>query len=263
MDFGLEGRRALVIASSKGIGKAIAMGLARERMLVTINGRKEQPLEMTREEIALATGAMVFAVRADVSKTDEVQDMVKQAIQLMGGLDVLVTNAGGPVAGGFFDLEDSDWERAFQTNLMSAVRAIRVAVPYLKESGQGRIVNLQSLGAKQPVPYVTLTNCIRAAIFGLNKELADTLGKDNITVNTVLAGPVPTERLDYLLSYRARKLNLSIEEMWQQALAGVPMGRFGTPEDVAAMCIFLASRPAGWITGTVIQVDGGRCRAAL
>jgi len=263
MDLELKGKRALVAASTVGIGKAIAEAFAREGMVVCVNGRRAAPLEATRSEIAEKIGATVVGVPADVSTASGAAQLIERGVAEMGGLDVLVTNAGGPIAGGFFDLTDDDWESAFQTNLMSTVRMIRAAVPHLRKSSQGRIINLQSVGAKQPVPYVTLTNCIRAGVFGLNKELADVLGKDNITVNTILSGPVPTERLDYLLTYRAEKLGLPLEEVKKRALEAVPLGRFGTGDDIAAIFVFLASRPAGWISGTVTQVDGGRTRAAL
>ncbi len=263
MDFGLGGKCALVAGSSVGIGKAIAEGYAYEGMTVCVNGRHADSVEAARAGIESKTGATVIGVVADVSTAQGAAALIEQAAARMGGIDVLVTNAGGPVAGGFFDLSDDDWESAFQTNLMSTVRMIRAAVPYLRKSSQGRIINLQSVGAKQPVPFVTLTNCIRAGVFGLNKELADTLGKDGITVNTILSGPVPTERLDYLLSYRAEKLGIPIEEIKRRALEAVPLGRFGTADDIASIFMFLASRQAAWISGTVTQIDGGRTRAAL
>jgi 3-oxoacyl-[acyl-carrier protein] reductase len=140
---------------------------------------------------------------------------------------------------------------------------IRHALPHMRKMGWGRVVNLQSTAIKEPVPMVSLTNSIRPAVTGLAKDLADHLGKDGITVNTVLSGPVMTDRLRSNTAARATAAGISEQEQWQRYLQLVPLGRFGAPEDVAAMIVFLASEPAGWITGTVIQVDGGRIRSAL
>ena len=263
MDFGLHGKVAAIAGSSKGVGKAVAAGLAAEGMKVCINGRDTDAVHKTACEIIANTGAAVLELPVDVATADGAAALVERTVGEFGGLDVLVTNAGGPRAGGFFDLDDADFEAAFQLNFMSAVRMIRAAVPHLKARGKGRIINLQSTAIKQPVPLVTLTNTIRPGVAALSKDLADELGPHNITVNTILIGPTLTERLSYLLKARASARDVSEEQVYAEFLALIPMRRWGRPEEVASLAIYLASEQAGWMTGNAIQVDGGRTRSVL
>jgi 3-oxoacyl-[acyl-carrier protein] reductase len=263
MNLGLTGRVAVVAGSSKGIGRATAEALAREGMRVVVNGRHKETVQAAAQGIASATGADVHAVASDVATPEGVRALMSGAARWGGGADVLVTNAGGPRQGGFDDLSDQDFECGFQLNFMSTVRMIRLALPHMREKRWGRIVNLQSTAIKEPVPLVTLTNTIRPAVTGLAKDLADHLGKEGITVNTVLSGPVMTDRLRSNTAARAAASGIPEHVQWEKYLQLVPVGRFGTPEDVAAMIVFLASEAAAWITGTVIQVDGGRIRSAI
>lgn len=263
MDLGLAGKIAAVAGSSKGVGKAVAAGLAAEGMKVCVNGRDPAAVAATAAEIRAQTGGEVLELPADVATREGAEAVVERTVAEFGGLDVLVTNAGGPRAGGFFDLRDEDFEAAFQLNFMSTVRMIRAAVPHLKARGGGRIVNLQSTAIKQPVPMVTLTNSIRPGVTGLAKDLADELAGHNITINTILIGPTLTDRLRYLLKERALAWGVREEELWADYLKLVPMGRWGTPEEVASLAVYLAGRQAGWMTGTVIQVDGGRIRSVF
>lgn len=263
MDLGLAGKAALVAGSTKGIGRATAAGLAREGARVVVNGRDPKVTEAAARELAVQSGAEVFGVAADVATAAGAAELIRQANAALGGIDVLVTNAGGPQPGGFDDLCDEDFLAGFQLNFLSTVRMIRAALPHMRKQRWGRIINLASTAIKEPVPLVTLTNSIRPGVTGLAKDLADHLGKSQITVNTVLSGPVMTDRLRATTAARAAAYGISEEEQWKRYLQLVPLGRFGKPEDVAAMIIFLASEPAGWITGTVIQVDGGRIRSAV
>jgi len=263
MDFGLAGRTALVAGSTKGIGRATAVALAREGMRVVVNGRDEARVSSTADAIARETGADVTGIAADVATADGASALVGSAVARYGGVDVLVTNAGGPRPGGFDEMTDADFIAAFELNFMSTARMIRAALPHMREQGWGRIINLQSTAIKEPVPLVTLTNSIRPAVTGLAKDLANELGRSGITVNTILSGPVMTDRLRTTTAARAAAAGIPEEVQWQRYLELVPLGRFGEPDDVAAMITFLASEPAGWITGTVIQVDGGRIRGAV
>jgi 3-oxoacyl-[acyl-carrier protein] reductase len=263
MDFGLAGKAALVAGSTKGIGRATAIGLAREGARVVVNGRDPKVTDAAARDIAAETGAEIVGIAADVASAAGAEELIKRAQAAMGGIDVLVTNAGGPRPGGFDDLSDADFLAGFELNFLSTVRMIRAALPHMRKQRWGRIVNLQSTAIKEPVPNVTLTNSIRPGVAGLAKDLAGHLGESQITVNTVLSGPVMTDRLRTTTAARAAAAGISEEEQWRRYLELVPLGRFGKPEDVAAMIIFLASEAAGWITGTVIQVDGGRIRSAV
>lgn len=263
MDLGLTGKVAVVAGSTKGIGRATAVGLAKDGARVVVNGRDPNGVAAVAREIAAQTGAQVHGVAADVATAAGATALIGRTAELCGGVDVLVTNAGGPRPGGFDDLADEDFLAGFELNFLSTVRMIRAALPYMRRNRWGRVVNLQSTAIKEPVPLVTLTNSIRPGVTGLAKDLANELGRDGITVNTVLSGPVMTDRLRATTAARAAKAGIAEEEQWKRYLELVPLGRFGKPEDVAAMIVFLASEAAGWITGTVIQVDGGRIRSAV
>lgn len=263
MDLGLKGRVALVAGSTKGIGRATAELLAKEGAKVVVNGRDPKVSAAVAEEIAAKTGAQVIGIGADVATEAGAQALVAGAAKHFGGVDILVTNAGGPRPGGFDDLSDADYLEGFNLNFLSTVRMIRAALPHMRAQRWGRIINIQSTAIKEPVPLVTLTNSIRPGVTGLAKDLAGHLGADQITVNTILSGPVMTDRLRTTTAARAAKAGISEEEQWKRYLELVPLGRFGKPEDVASMIVFLASEAAGWITGTVIQVDGGRIRGAV
>ncbi len=263
MELGLNGRTAVVAGSTKGIGRATALGLAKEGMRVVVNGRDAKVTEAAARDIAAQAGARVIGVAADVATAEGAQALIRRAGEAFGGVDVLVTNAGGPRPGGFDDLDDADYLEGFNLNFLSTVRMIRAALPHMRAQRWGRIINIQSTATKEPVPLVTLTNSIRPGVTGLAKDLAGHLGPDQITVNTILSGPVMTDRLRTTTAARAAKAGIPEEEQWKRYLELVPLGRFGKPEDVAAMILFLASEAAGWITGTVIQVDGGRIRGAV
>lgn len=263
MDLGLKGRVALVAGSTKGIGRATAELLAREGAAVAVNGRDAGTAARAAAEIAARSGVKTVGIGADVSTPEGVDSLLAGTREALGGVDILVTNAGGPRPGGFDDLSDADFLEGFRLNFLSTVRMIRAAVPHMRRQRWGRIINIQSTAIKEPVPLVTLTNSIRPGVTGLAKDLAGHLGPDQITVNTILSGPVLTDRLRTTTAARAASAGIPEEEQWKKYLELVPLGRFGKPEDVASMIVFLASEAAGWITGTVIQVDGGRIRGAV
>jgi 3-oxoacyl-[acyl-carrier protein] reductase len=202
----------------------------------------------------------VHAVAADVSKSDEAGRAIKEAVTRLGGLDILVTNSGGPPSGLFESLEESAWRAAVDLLLISTVRMVKEALPSLKKSNQGRIVHLTSLTVKQPVPGLVLSNAVRAAVVGLAKSLSQELAADGVLVNVVAPGIVDTERVRELDEANAAQQKRSVAEVAGERIKTIPLGRMGRAEEVASLIVFLASAQASYITGTTIPVDGGLIR---
>jgi 3-oxoacyl-[acyl-carrier protein] reductase len=257
MHLGLSGRVGIVAAASQGLGRAVAERLAHEGMGVAICARNEETLDQAAEEIEGATGAEVLAVPADVRDPEDVERLVSQTVERFGQLDVLVTNAGGPPPGNFFDLSDAQWEEAFRLILMSAVRLCRAAIPHMKGQNWGRIIHITSVSVKQPLNNLLLSNSLRLAVIGLAKSLANELAPFGITVNAVCPGPIATKRLEQLIGAQAHMQGVSVDEARAAWTREIPLGRLGEPEELADLVAFLASDNARFITGTAIQVDGG------
>ena len=204
MDFQLENKNALILASSQGLGKAIATELVKEGANVMLVGRYEEKLANAQQELQkLGSGKVLFTV-ADLTKLEDIQALVKNTIQGFGGLDILVNNAGGPPAGTFTDMNDEQWQQSFELNLLSYIRTIRESLPHLKKQG-GKIVNIASSSIKEPLPGLILSNTFRTAIVGLAKTLSVELAPDNILINTVGPGKIATDRIDYLDKVNADK----------------------------------------------------------
>jgi len=263
MEFGLNGKRALVTASSQGIGRACALELAREGADVVICARGAEALEAARAAIAQETGRKVVAITVDLSFGAQIQELMERTRAELGGLDVLVTNAGGPPSGQFMDFDDEAWMKAVALNLMSVVRLNRAAVTMMREAGGGSIVNLTSISVKEPIKGLVLSNSIRAGVVGLSKTLANELGPDSIRVNVVCPGYTATDRMTELMTARAERERKSLDEIASGFYASVPLGTFGEPADIARMVAFLASDAAGYVTGVTVQVDGGAVRGLL
>ncbi len=263
MDLGLQGRVAAVAASSSGLGRAVAQGLAEEGARVVLCSRDETRVRTAAEEIAATTGAETFAMVADVSREEEARRFVREAAERWGRLDILVTNAGGPPPGAFAELGEEEWQRAFELNLLSSVRMIREALPYMCQARWGRIINITSTSVKAPIPNLLLSNSMRAGVVGMAKTLSLEVAADNILVNNICPGRLDTDRVRSLDEDRARRSGKSVEEAKQENLSQIPLGRYGEPRELANLAVFLASDAASYITGTTIQVDGGALRNLL
>jgi 3-oxoacyl-[acyl-carrier protein] reductase len=257
VDLGLAGKVALVGASSKGLGKASALSLAREGARVTICARSVDALEAAATEIRAETGAEVLAVPADLSSADGISSVVGATVEHFGGLDVLVTNSGGPAIGKFADFTDDDWRQAFEVVTLNFVRFVRAAVPYMQRNQWGRIVGIQSSSVKQPVPNIDLSNGTRPGIAGLMKALMPDLARDGITINLVLPGSFLTDRI----LGRVAGDPEAIANLQAMAAQNIPVGRMGEPRELGDLVTFLASERASYITGAVYQVDGGSIKS--
>ncbi len=261
MDLNLHDKVAVVAASSLGIGRAVATVFAREGARVVVNGRREDVLQSACDELR-ASGARVEGVASDLTTAAGCSALIDRAVEAFGRIDALVTNAGGPVSKPFEALTDEEWYSAVDLTLMSTVRLLRAGLPHLRRS-KGSVVNLTSISVKQPIAGLVLSNSIRPGVVGLGKTLAVQLAGQGVRVNDVGPGLVWTDRQQYLTEVRARNEGISVEQAKEQVQAGIPMGRYGTPEEVANLVVFLCSDAASYITGTTTLVDGGQHKGLL
>ena len=263
MDLGIKGKTALVVAASKGMGRASALGLAAEGARVVMCARGEAALKDAAAEVKQKTGAEVLALAADASRAADISKVVAEANRAFGGVDILVANVGGPPPGPFEAMTDEQWKAAFEQVHLSTVRFIREVLPHMKQARWGRILAIQSSSVKQPVDGLVLSNGIRPGIAGLFKTLAGDLAPHGITVNLVLPGRIMTDRFREHQTDRATRSGVTLEKQMELSSADIPMGRIGTPEEFAAMVVFLASARASYVTGTAVQVDGGLIRSVV
>lgn len=263
MDLGLQGKCAIVCAASKGLGRATALSLAREGARVAICARTSGPLEQTAAAIREVTGATLVPIVADVSRPDDVDRLVAEAARQLGAIDILITNTGGPKSAAFTSLSDEDWREAIDSLLMSVVRLSRAVIPHMRRRGGGRIINITSISAKQPVEGLVLSNALRAGITGLARTIANELAPENILVNCVAPGYTATDRVVELADAAAAREGISAEAVQQRTIAGIPMRRLATTEEFADVVAFLASGRASYVTGTTLQIDGGYVRGLL
>lgn len=260
MDLGLKGKVALVAAASQGMGRATARALAKEGCKVAICARNAGPLEETANAIRKETGAEVLAVPADLSRQDGVQAFVDGAAKAFGGVDVVVANAGGPPSGSFQSVTEEQWAQAWGLILQSTVRLVRSCLPSMKARGGGAVVAILSRSVREPMDHLVLSNSLRLAVVGALKTLANEVAKDGIRVNGVAPGWVATDRTIQLHRDRAEREGRRFEDVQADVLREIPMGRLGKPEEVADVITFLASGRAAFVTGTVLEVDGGQFR---
>jgi 3-oxoacyl-[acyl-carrier protein] reductase len=248
---------AIVAASSQGLGKAVALGLAREGVKLALCSRNEATLTTAAEEIYSATGAEVLTRALDVTKHDQVHAFVAETVEEFGRLDICVANAGGPPSKSFAETSVEDWYRANELNFMSTVYFARETLPLMQERRWGRFIAITSMTVKQPVEGLILSNAVRAGVSGLIKSLANEYGRYNVLVNNVCPGYTATARLIELSDRLANAQGVTPEEIQQRWASQTPLGRIGLPDEFADVVVFLASERASYVTGVSIQVDGG------
>ena len=263
MDLGLNDKRALVTGSTRGLGYATALLLAKEGCRVAINGRDEEKVKSAAEKIHTETGTEAVGFAGDVSQISVPQMLIRQTVEAFGGLDVLVTNSGGPTPGSIDSLDEVAWQKGIDSCLMAHVRLIKAALPYLRKSDSASVLTVTSYSVKQPIQNLLISNSVRAATVGLTKSLALELGKEGIRLNSILPGWTETERVTQLMTVRAKTNNSTIEEETHKQTEQSALGRIGQPEEFANSAVFLLSPAASYITGVMLNVDGGMYKGTL
>lgn len=257
MDLGIRNRVALIAGGSMGLGRAVALQLAREGAKIAISALDDPNLPVAAEFIRKETGADVLAIPADVTDSEQARNFVRKSAEHFGTVDILVNNAGGPPSMTFLDIDEKLWNFGFRLNLLSTIVMTREAVPIMKEKKWGRIINMTSIAVKQPIDGLILSNTVRSGVIGFAKSLSNELAPYNVTVNSVCPGYTLTDRVRNLSKVLAEKEGTKPEEIIHRWEAEIPMKRLGTPEEFATLVTYLASEGAGYITGAAIQIDGG------
>jgi len=257
MNLDLKGKTALITAASKGIGKAVAEALASEGCHVVICSRTKDDLIETAREIREKYHVDPLWCICDLNKSSDIDNTYEAVKKEYGSVDILVNNCGGPVPGYFSELDENDWNHAYEQVLMSVVRFSKLVIPQMVKNKWGRIINITSISVKQPVDNLMLSNSLRAGVTGFAKSLSNEVAKHNITVNNVAPGLTLTHRLYELAVIEAKEKGKSHEEILVDMVKRVPINRLGGPEEIAAVVLFLASKQASYVTGNTIQADGG------
>ncbi len=260
MDLNLHGRVALVVASSKGLGKAVAKQLALEGCNVMLTSRDAEQLAATRQEISEVSSSQIESCACDITRAEEIGALVAVTREKFGAIDILVNNSGGPPGGGFDQHDDENWQKAFELNLLSYVRLIRAALPDLKANA-GRIINITSSSIKQPIPNLILSNVYRMGLLGLAKSLAEELAPHNVRINTIAPGRIGTDRTAHLDQLKADRLGITRETVEEDSQRNIPLGRYGSPDEFAKVVAFLVSDASSYVTGSSLMVDGGMVKA--
>jgi 3-oxoacyl-[acyl-carrier protein] reductase len=256
MDLKLNNKVAIVLAASKGLGKAIATTLSAEGAKVIIGSRNADELNKTAQQIEQSTGNEVIAIPVDVADAKQLSTFIDKAAAVYGHIDILLNNAGGPPFNKFENFDDEQWQKAFDLNLLSFARTSKQVLPYMQKTGSGRIINIISGSVKAVLGGSVLSTAMRMGIVGMAKLMADEFGPYNITVNNVAPGLILTDRIKHTIPKDADP-----DEFMKEKTKSIPLGRIGNPEELAALVAFLASEQAAYISGTTIQVDGGANRA--
>ncbi len=261
MEFGLKDKPVVVMASGGGIGRGIALQFAREGARVMMFDRDETALSQSQEIIFKETGLKPLVFAGDITEIEDIEDLGRTMEKEFGTVFALVNNTGGPPAGGFDAFKDEHWVNAFELTLLGYIRVIREMLPLMRQNGSGRIVCNASSSIKQAIDNLILSNVFRMGVLGLCKSLARELGPENILVNVIGPGKIDTERVAYIDARKAEKMNVTPQELRTQMEKSIPLGRYGTTEEIARTVVFLCSEANTFISGQSILVDGGMVAA--
>jgi 3-oxoacyl-[acyl-carrier protein] reductase len=261
MDFGIKGKKALVCGASKGIGKAIALELAREGAEPILCARQENLLEEVAADIRKETKARVHHKTCDLTNMDERTNLIDAVTKLVGGIDILVLNTGGPKPSSASETTLDDWDKGFHQLFQMIAHLNHGFLPHMKEQKWGRLICVTSLSVIEPIANLAVSNAMRSAVTSMLKTLSDELAQFNVTVNCLAPGAIATERLEELMESRIQKTGQSKEDYMKNYLAAIPMGRMGSAEEFAAVAAFLCSDRASYVTGSTICIDGGKRRS--
>jgi 3-oxoacyl-[acyl-carrier protein] reductase len=262
MQFNLQGKTAIVGGSSKGLGKACAVALAREGVNIVLCARNVEALRDTQQEIALL-GVQTLALTVDMTNGDDNARIVRETIARFGGIDILVNNSGGPKAGTFRDITEDDLDEAYASVLKYTIRMIRLCLPYMEKNGWGRIVNITSVTVKEPSPDLVLSNIFRAAVVSYAKSISKELIAKGVTINNISPGYFMTDRVMQLMQVRAQEQGITVEEYEQKAIAAFPHKRYMDPQELGDLVCYLCSDQARSVNGTTLQIDGGTLNGLL
>lgn len=258
MDLKIGGKVAMVAASSNGIGKAIALSLARQGCRVSICGRNPERLQKAWRELAAAVEeGQVLASPCDVTKGDDLDAWHRATVEQWGPVDILVTNTGGPPAARFMSLSEDQWKEGIDSTLFNVLRLSKLVLPAMRDRRWGRIIHITSFVAKQPMDLLTISSTIRAGISALTKTMSIEFARDHVLVNAVLPGHVLTDRQVHLNEIRSKEEGISIDDYAARVVRSIPIGRYAEPREIADVVAFLASERASYLTGVTLQVDGG------
>ena len=262
MNLELRGKVAIIGGSSKGLGKACAVSLAKEGVKVVLCARNEESLERTRQELE-SYGTSALGLSVDMASEIDNERVISEAIEQFGRIDILINNSGGPKAGDLRSISLNDWDDAYNSVLKYNIRMIKNCLPYMEQHSWGRIINITSLSVKEPAPSLLLSNVFRTGVVSLAKSISKDLISKGITINNICPGAFKTDRALELMQNKADSLGITVDEVAQESLKNFPQGRYQKPEELGDLVTFLASESAASITGTTIQIDGGISNSLL
>ena len=260
MDLSIKGKNAIVCASSQGLGKSAAVDLAKEGVNLAICSRNKDKINLVKEEIEQIADVKVVAIETDLSSEKDINALFQEAKKELKAIDILINNNGGPPPSTFEELTDEDWQRTFNSTMMSAIRLSKLVLPDMKNNKWGRIINISSVSVKTPVNGLFLSNSIRMGVLSWAKALSDEVAPHGITINTVCPGTTKTERIEQIINAQSESSGKDKSEIEEAMANSNPMLRIGEASDLSALIAFLASEKASYMTGLAVQVDGGSAR---